>query len=197
MAVGAVDEFLGHSEVIDWRHPAIVARARTLRGDLTDEVAIARGCFEWVRDAIKHSSDFRLTAVTCAASEVLQEGSGFCYAKSHLLAALLRANGIPAGLCYQRLSIDDEGRRFCLHGFNSVLLPGIGWYRADPRGNREGIDAQFIPPVEQLAFSPRLPGEADLPGILPDPLPLVVNTIRAYSSADRLAENLPDLLTAY
>jgi transglutaminase-like putative cysteine protease len=191
-----VDGFLAHSEVIDWRHPAVMAQARALRGGLTDDVAVARLCFEWVRDEIKHSSDFRLTAVTCAASEVLQEGSGFCYAKSHLLAALLRANGLPAGLCYQRLSVDDEGRRFCLHGFNAVLLPGVGWYRADPRGNRAGIDAQFVPPVEQLAFSVRLAGEADLPGILPDPLPVVVDTIRTYSSADRLGENLPDLTPA-
>jgi len=39
--------------------------------------------------------------VTCSASEVLREGTGICFAKSHLLAALLRAVGIPAGLCYQ------------------------------------------------------------------------------------------------
>jgi transglutaminase-like putative cysteine protease len=196
VAVGNFSEFLGYSDVIDWHHPAIVAKARALRGDLTDDIAIARRCFESVRDEIKHSGDFRLTAVTCAASEVLEEGSGFCYPKSHLLAALLRANGIPAGLCYQRLSVDDEGRRFCLHGFKAVLLPGIGWYRADPRGNRVGIDAQFVPPVERLAFSIRLAGEADLPDIWPDPLPVVVKTIRAHSRADRLAENLPDLTPA-
>jgi transglutaminase-like putative cysteine protease len=196
VTAGSVDEFLAHSEVIDWRHPAVMAQARALRGDLTDDVAIARRCFEWVRDEIQHSSDFGLTAVTCAASEVLQEGSGFCYAKSHLLAALLRANGLPAGLCYQRLSVDDEGRRFCLHGLNAVLLPGIGWYRADPRGNRAGVDAQFIPPVEQLAFSIRLSGEADLPDICADPLPVVVKALRAHTRADRLAENLPDLTPA-
>src|SRR5687767_11962315 len=188
-----MDEFLAHSEVIDWRHPAVMAKALALRGDLTDDVAIARRCFEWVRDEIKHSGDCRLTAVTCAASEVLQEGSGFCYAKSHLLAALLRANGIPAGLCYQRLSVDDEGLRFCLHGLNAVLLPGVGWYRADPRGNRDGIDAQFVPPVERLAFSIRLAGESDLPDIWPVPLPVVEQALRAHSRADRLSENLPDL----
>jgi hypothetical protein len=88
--------------------------------------------------------------------------------------------------------VDDEGRRFSLHGLNAVLLPGIGWYRADPRGNRPDVDAQFIPPVERLAFSIRLAGEADIPDILPDPLPVVVTTIRAYSTADQLYENLPD-----
>src|SRR5262245_2512021 len=99
-----VDEFLRSTDVIDWQHPAVAARARLLRADLTDPVAIAQRCFEWVRDQIKHSTDFGLTAVTCAASDVLEQGSGYCYAKSHLLAALLRANGLAAGLCYQRLS---------------------------------------------------------------------------------------------
>ena len=188
-----MDVFLRPTDVIDWQHPAIMAQAQIVRGDLIDEVAIARHCFEWVRDEIRHSGDHQLSVVTCSASEVLLEGSGYCYAKSHLLAALLRANGIGAGLCYQRLSLDDEGHRFSLHGLNAVRLSGIGWYRADPRGNRTGVDAQFIPPTEQLAFSVRLPGEADLPGIWPDPMPVVVNTIRAYQDAKVLGAHLPDL----
>ena len=188
-----MDQFLRATEVIDWQHPGIVARARVLRDDVDDVVDIARRCFEWVRDEIQHSGDFGLSAVTCAASEVLREGSGYCYAKSHLLAALLRANDIAAGLCYQRLSEDDEGRHFCLHGFNAVLLPDVGWYRADPRGNRAGIDAQFTPPVERLAFTVRLAGERDLPEVWPDPLPVVVQTLRAHTRADILGKHLPDL----
>ena len=93
--------------------------------------------------------------VTLKASEVLQHGTGFCYAKSHLLAALLRANGIPAGLCYQRLSVNDTGAPWCLHGLNAVFLEDIGWYRCDARGNRPGVTAAFTPPVERLAFAVR------------------------------------------
>jgi transglutaminase-like putative cysteine protease len=188
-----MNEFLRSTDVIDWQHPAVIAKARVLRADCIDAEAIARRCFDWVRDDVKHSADFGLTPVTCAASDVLHQGSGYCYAKSHLLAALLRANGIPAGLCYQRLSLDDEERRFCLHGFNAVLLPGVGWYRADPRGNRPGIDAQFVPPVERLAFSAKLRGEADLPEIWADPIPVVVEALRAHTQAERLGEHLPDL----
>jgi len=188
-----MEAFLRPTDVSDWQHPSVLARAQILRGGMADVVAIARRSFEWVRDEIRHSSDYRLTPVTCAASEVLREGSGFCYAKSHLLAALLRANGVPAGLCYQRLSLDDDGSRFCLHGLNAIFLPKVGWYRVDARGNREGVDAQFTPPTERLAFPIRLPGEADLPDVRPDPLPVVVDTIRAYVDAAVLAENLPDL----
>jgi len=100
---------LESSDVINWRHPDVLAQARALRGDQTDPSVIARCCFEWVRDEIKHSADYGLKAVTCSAADVLRERSGYCYAKSHLLAALLRANGLPAGLCYQRLSLDGGG----------------------------------------------------------------------------------------
>jgi transglutaminase-like putative cysteine protease len=62
--------------------------------------------------------------VTCSASEALAAGTGYCFAKSHLLAAVLRANGIPAALCYQRLALDESAeesqRRFSLHGLNAV-----------------------------------------------------------------------------
>lgn len=188
-----MDPFLQRSAVIDWDHPAILARARALRGvDDAIEVVVAR-CFAWVRDEIKHTSDFELTAVTCRASDVLLEGSGYCYAKSHLLAALLRANGVPTGLCYQRLALDSAGSRFCLHGLNAVRLAAHGWYRLDPRGNREGIDARFEPPVERLAFTPSLAGEMHLPEIWPDPLPVVTAALMAHTDARVLGEQLPDV----
>jgi transglutaminase-like putative cysteine protease len=188
-----MDEFLTSTDVIDWQHPDVLARGRALGEGLANPVDVARSCFEWVRDEIRHSQDHGLSQVTCAASEVLHERSGFCYAKSHLLAALLRANGIPTGLCYQRLSLDETGTSHCLHGLNAIRLPGMGWYRVDPRGNRSGIDAQFDPPAERLAFRLGLPGEADLPEIWPNPLPVVVEALRSHSTAASLAERLPDV----
>jgi transglutaminase-like putative cysteine protease len=188
-----MEPFLRRTGVIDWGHPDVARRAHMLREGLSDAVEIARRCFEWVRDEIKHSGDHGLQPVTCSASEALRAGSGFCYAKSHLLAALLRASGIPAGFCYQRLSQDGIGAPYCLHGLNAVQLPGIGWYRVDPRGNRAGIDAQFDPPMERLAFHPAAPGEADLPEIWAEPLAIVVDALRAHTDADVLASRLPDV----
>jgi transglutaminase-like putative cysteine protease len=80
-----------------------------------------------------------------------------------------------------------------LHGLNAVWLPGTGWYRIDPRGNRAGIDAQFSPPVERLAFAIGRPGEVDFQEVWPEPLPVVVEALRAYESAEELAEKLPDM----
>jgi transglutaminase-like putative cysteine protease len=184
-----MDTYLKSTDVIDWQHSDVLKLARTLSGDNTLETA--KRCFEWVRDEIRHSGDYHLNPVTCSASEVISAGTGFCYAKSHLLAALLRANGIPTGLCYQRLSRDNN--EFCLHGLNAVYLPETGWYRIDSRGNKSTANAQFVPPVEQLAFAVNDVGEANLPGVWADPLPIVVSALRANHSYDALLNNLPDL----
>jgi transglutaminase-like putative cysteine protease len=187
-----VEAFLRATEVIDWRDPGVLAKARELSSGASEPLEIARRCFEWVRDHIQHSSDFRRNPVRCAASQVLAESTGYCYAKSHLLAALLRANGIPGGFCYQRLSIDEKGAPYSLHGFNAVHLPEFGWYRMDSRGNKPGIDAQFSPPVEKLAFRIAFPAERLFPEILADPLPVVVAALRAHKTWDEMYRNLPD-----
>jgi transglutaminase-like putative cysteine protease len=185
-------EYLKASDVIDYNDPEVAALATRLASGTPSVTAATQRCFEWVRDEIAHSLDVGATRVTCSASEVLREGFGFCYAKSHLLAALLRANGIPAGMCYQRLSADGQGAPYCLHGLNGVYLEDYGWYRVDPRGNRNGIDAQFCPPVEKLAYPIALEGEADLPDILPAPLPVVVEALRSFKTTADLCANLPD-----
>ena len=66
-------------------------------------------------------------------------------------------------------------------------------YRVDPRGNKTGVDAQFTPPREQLAFAAQAAGEADLPKIWPEPLPVAVPALRSWHTYDTLAENLPDV----
>lgn len=187
-----MQQFLNSTPIIDWRHPDVLSQAQLLSAGATDPLTIARRCFEWVRDNIHHSADFRRNPVTCSPSHVLAERTGYCYAKSHLLAALLRANQIPAGFCYQRLSIDDTGAPYSLHGLNAIHLPGFGWYRVGARGNKPGVDAQFHPPVEQLAFKLNFPEEREFPEILPDPLDVVVSALQNFSTWDALYLNLPD-----
>jgi transglutaminase-like putative cysteine protease len=184
------DQFLQPTRVIDWTNPDVRMLATRLGEGAAGPIDIARRCFQWVRDEIGHTVDIDADIVTCSASQVLSADTGFCYAKSHLLAALLRANGIPAGLCYQRLAVGDGS--FGLHGLAAVLLPDSGWYRIDPRGNKPGVNAQFTPPVEQLAFPIAHPGERLFPGIYPDPAPPVVRALTRHTSARLLAGCLPD-----
>ena len=186
--------YLEKSEYIDWHHPQITQKAAQLAKDCLSEEEIAQQCFEFVRDEIKHSWDFRLNPVTCKASDVLLHGTGYCYAKSHLLAALLRANGIPAGLCYQRLTITDQPP-YCLHGLNAIYLKQYGWYRVDPRGNKAGIDAEFCPPLEKLAFPLITSEEMDLPEIWSQPRPEVINALTTFNNVELVFANLPDIIT--
>jgi transglutaminase-like putative cysteine protease len=186
-------KYLATSEYINWDHLAVVDRAAQLAGRDSKKIDVAKRCFQFVRDEIQHSLDFRHNPVTCKASDVLLHGTGFCYAKSHLLAALLRANGVPAGLCYQRLVVVAGEPRHSLHGLNAVHLEGYGWYRIDPRGNKPGMQAEFMPPVERLAFPVVGPGEADLPEIWPEPLAVVVRALTENTTFDQVFHNLPDV----
>lgn len=188
-----MQHYLDSSEYIDWKHPLVTAKATDLAAGCVDDEALAKQCFEFVRDSIKHSWDYRLNPVTCKASDVLAHGTGYCYAKSHLLAALLRANAIPAGLCYQRLTVGSDGPPYCLHGLNAIYLKQYGWYRVDARGNKVGVAAEFCPPTERLAFPIIGALERDFSEIWAEPLPMVVNALIQNKTVEQVAENLPDI----
>ena len=110
-----------------------------------------------------------------------------------MLAALLRANGIPTGFSYQRLSCSEYKKDiYCLHGLNNIYLKEYGWYRVDARGNKEGVNAQFTPPYEQLAFELG-ENEFDLPEILAEPLDEVIEALKTYGCYAEMVENFPDV----
>lgn len=196
-----MEKYLRSSRIIDWQNPEILELAHRLGSTCQTTEEIAKACFEWVRDEIYHSRDYQMNPVTCRASDVLKYKTGYCFAKSHLLAALLRANQIPAGLCYQRLTIDNppESKLISnnipctLHGLNAIFLPKIGWYRVDPRGNRDGVDAQFVPPQEKLAFEIKLPQEANFVGVLAEPLPVVLQVLEQCKIWEEVLLSVPDI----
>lgn len=166
---------LGADEVVESTHPQVVALAERLRAGAPGDEAFAERAFTWVRDEVRHSYDAGNPQVTLTASEVLEHGVGLCYAKSHLLAALMRAQGIPSALCYQRLGHGDD---HVLHGLVAIHLGGR-WHRQDPRGNRADVDAQFSLAAERLAFpvDPSL-GEIDYPHLCAEPAQVVVDVLR-------------------
>ncbi|MGV3592954.1 MAG: transglutaminase-like domain-containing protein [Gammaproteobacteria bacterium] len=193
-----MEAYLKPCRIIDFTHPEVAAKAAELRvldaAGAVDALATAQRCFEFVRDHVAHSGDIRSDHVTLKASDVLAHGTGWCFAKSHLLAALFRANGLPAALCYQRLQKDGQGA-FTLHGLNAVYLPQHGWYRCDARGNKPGVDAQFTPPVERLAWSEFDTGEFDFTARYAEPVPAVVGCLTECTTYAQVYANLPDTLS--
>ena len=188
-----LDDYLKATPVIDFENPAVSGRARQLTRILTDDASQAKALFEWVRDEIPHSRDIGAKAVTCSASDVLLQGTGICYAKSHLLAALCRAKNIPAGFCYQ--VFQRKGYKgLGLHGLNALYLESSDqWIRLDARGNTGTIDAQFSLGEERLAF-PVDPTKGELfiyDTIFTDPDPGVVSYLNQFENLDEAWGDLP------
>lgn len=188
-----MQKFLKETELVNFSHPDVKALASKLAYDALTDEEIAKNCFTYVRDEINHSGDSQDNITTIKASDVLKHKTGWCYSKSILLTALLRANNIPTGFCYQRLSCSEYVKDvYCLHGLNAIYLKELGWYRVDARANKEGVDAQFIPPVEKLAFELEA-HEFDIPGIFEEPLREVIETLQKYSTYEEMIHNFPDI----
>ena len=193
LAKDDLNEYLKPTEIIDFGTQEIIDCANSLAQGLNGEILIAKRVYEFVRDEIHHSFDIKGKVVTCKASDVLREGEGICYAKSHLLAALLRYLGIPAGFCYQKLVFSDENPRLVLHGLNAIYLKEIDrWIRVDARGNKEGVNAQFSLEKEILAFPVRSElGEADIRMVYAEPNANVVSALERSKTLEELEKNLP------
>ena len=137
----------------------------------------------------------------CTASQVLKAGHGICFAKSHLLAAILRSRGIPAGFCYQKIVLNDDADvpELVYHGLNGVYLREHDkWIRLDARGNKEGVNAQFNIDTEQLAFPIRTDkGEQDDFTVYPVPDKEIIDVLTSNNSRAQLWAVLPMQLEYY
>ena len=189
-----IDEYLKEDDVIDYGNEAITQLADTLFQKSNNELEFIKIAYEFVRDRIAHSADINEDVITCAASEVLNAGHGICFAKSHLLAALLRCKSVPAGFCYQKLILDDETAPVLIyHGLNGVYIKDSRkWIRLDARGNKSGVNAQFSIETEQLAFPirPEL-GETDRFVVYPEPDVKVLEKLRGNRTRTELWDDLP------
>lgn len=121
-----ISEYLKSDEIIDYDDKSVSRLADTLYERSEDSLDYIRNVYEYVRDRIPHSADINAEGVSCSASEVLKIGHGICFAKSHLLAALLRYKGIPTGFCYQKLILDDETPSFAISLYRDYRGQGIG-----------------------------------------------------------------------
>ncbi|WP_019634023.1 transglutaminase-like domain-containing protein [Actinomadura atramentaria] len=176
-------DYLGADEAIDVEHPAVQALASALRTG--DDRAYAAAAFTHVRDAVTHCLDVGDPRVPWKASDVLEQGTGFCYAKAHALVAVLRAGGVQAGLCYQRLRADDG---FVVHGLAAALVDDR-WVRLDPRGGPPGAHVEFAADSDRLVFAADGAGETTYPTVYAAPHPAVLSALRSATDAFDLAGN--------
>lgn len=193
-----INQYLTVDEVIDYKNTAITQLADSLYQKTNTELEFIKAAYEFVRDKISHSEDINEDMITCSATEVLKAGHGICFAKSHLLAALLRCKSIPAGFCYQKLNLNDKTTApvFAYHGLNGVYIKEYKkWIRLDARGNENGINAQFSVETEQLAYFIRTEmGEEDNFVVYPHPDVKILEKLRENKTRTELWNNLPSEL---
>ena len=193
-----IKDYLNSSYYIDYNNEMIKDVVEKIKKISVDEVDFVKSAYEFVRDDIKHSWDVQNPIITIKASDVLIERVGICYSKANLLAALLRANNIPTGICYQRLTLgEDDSQGYCIHALNAVYISLLDrWIRLDARGNNERIQAKFSLEQERLAFKVRKQyQEIDYQEIFCEPASLTMNTLERNNNAlDMCLNDLPEYL---
>lgn len=190
------DYLINLPPIIDYTQPLILNLIYQIQSSSNHKKEQAKIAFDFVRDEIAHSFDTQYPTISISAFETLKQKEGICFAKSHLLATLLRGMDIPAGFCYQRVlrkGTIESG--YALHGLNAVYLDHIGWFRIDPRGNKPGIDSQFSTEKEQLAYPIRPEfGEIDYPMVFAKPLPSVITAMQCSKNTQELFYTRPDVI---
>lgn len=189
-----MENYLKATPLIDWEKPAVLQKTFDLIAGLESEIDKAKCLYEWVRDSIPHSKDMNASVVTRKASEVLSEGTGICYAKTILLAAMLRSVKIPTGFCYQVLRPDLSSQNTLVHALNGIYLSSMNqWIRVDSRGNTGSFNGQFGVETEKLVF-PEDSSESIIiyDKIFADPARVVVDALMKFNDVNELLQNLPE-----
>lgn len=172
--------YLEETKIINFRHPLIQEKIAEFQHVGKTKIELAEMAFLFVRDTIQHSFDIDSTEITISASETLEKIEGICFAKAHLLAALLRGMNIPAGFCYQRVTRKGTSESgYALHGLNALYLEDVDqWFRVDPRGNKAGVYSEFSISPEKLAYPIRGElDEIDYPYVYSQPLKNVIQSM--------------------
>ncbi len=165
-------EAIGPTDVIEADAPAIRELADRIAAD-AEGAAAARLLFDFVRDEIAYDmapdvesrGDWRAT-------RTLERGGGFCQQKAVLLAALLRARAIPAGLVLQDLQ-DHKipphyvafigSQRLEAHGLTCAFLDGR-WVRLDATLPRSFVERKRYRLVEFDGTNDAVLAETDIDG---------------------------------
>ena len=138
------EKYLKPTEFIDSDSPEVRAFAQEAIGGVTAPREKAIRLFYAVRDGIYYDP-YRIEASRSAfkASTILRQGYGYCVTKAVVLAAVLRAEGIPCKLHFadvrnhlstERLKKMMQTDTFYYHGYNDIWLDGR-WIKVTPTFN--------------------------------------------------------------
>jgi transglutaminase-like putative cysteine protease len=135
----------------------------------------AKALFDFVRDRIPYTPYAPFYSPEhYPASRTLEKGEGFCVQKAVLLAALARANGIPARLIFAdiknyavppKLWNMMQTNIFAFHGYNELYIDGR-WIKVTPTFDRGMCQRLNLKLVEFDGHNPAIFHSHDLNGQL-------------------------------
>lgn len=146
MSADSMETYLRSTYFLDLDSKTVRELAQSLTSTERTDTDNAVSLFYWVRDKIQYDvynvshdpADFK-------ASAVIKKKSGWCVPKAVVLAALVRAAGIPSRLHFadiQNFQITDKTREmlktdiFYYHGYTEIYLDKK-WMKATPAFNIE------------------------------------------------------------
>lgn len=129
--------FLGPSDTINPKSPALTKVVAELKGDSTVETA--RNILAWMKKNIQYKLDKRpLTQLDFeSVDEIVKRGHAECRGNAMLFTALCRAAGIPArpiwGLTRVGAGQDMQFGDIASHNWSEIYVSGCGWVPVDPQ----------------------------------------------------------------
>lgn len=161
------------TSVIDSDSDCIRALADELAADAADDANAVRAMFDYVRDEIVyHMAPAVTERQDWRASDTVQRGYGFCHQKAVVLAALVRARGIPSALGMETL-LDHKipphlveligSQELSPHGYTLVFVNGR-WQRVDASLDSTLCAAKGYRVVEYAPGSDQLLPATDVSG---------------------------------
>jgi transglutaminase-like putative cysteine protease len=152
------EDHLAPTAFLDFEHPDVQAFAADAVGDAANPAEKAVRLFYAARDRIRYDAfAVNFLPATYKASTVIQEGAGFCIPKAVLLAAIARAQGIPAAIGLSDVvnhmttpklqEMMGECDVFLHHGYAVLYLEGK-WLKAAPAFNKEMCERFRVSPTE-------------------------------------------------
>jgi transglutaminase-like putative cysteine protease len=151
------EKYLSPTEFVDSDSPAVRDFAQKATAGAVTPREKAVKLYYAVRDGIYYDP-YRIDPSRHAfkASTILGKGYGYCVAKAVVLAAVLRAEGIPCKLHFadvrnhlttERLKALMQTDTFFYHGYNDVLLDGR-WIKVTPTFNLSLCEKFKVKPLD-------------------------------------------------
>ena len=189
------ENYLVESAYVNYNNPNVQREISSLLTNCKSSTEYLTKAFLFVRDHISHSVDkAEKTIISRSASDALKNKHGLCFAKAHLLCALLRAVKIPCALSYQ--TIISPSIRF-IHGLCAYLDTNThSWVHIDPVNKNDKFEA-FKAGHEWLYYRPsKKLTIINHPELYTDTHPAIKHYLEKHSTLSDALEELPESLSS-